>query len=101
MDLGLIAAQARKNSERWFPDLHAEEDMKVFYGLALAGEVGELCNLTKKYVRHYKGTTVSEDDVRGELADVFTYLILLADEWKIDLLDAFEAKQAVCEERWG
>lgn len=101
MDLSLIGKQARHNSESWFPQLHATEDMAVFYSLALAGEVGELCNITKKYVRTSDRSLFYQNDIGGELADIFTYLLLLADELQIDLLDEFEAKQEICEARWG
>lgn len=101
MDLSLIAKQARHNSERWFPQLHISEDMASFYSLALAGEVGELCNITKKYVRTSNRSIFRENGIGAELADIFTYLLLLADELQIDLLNEFEAKQAICEARWG
>lgn len=102
MDLSLMGVQARKNSERWFPGLHhSDQDLKVFYSLALAGEAGELCNLVKKYVRTENLTVLREGGIGSELADIFTYLLLLANELKIDLLDEFKAKQAICEARWG
>lgn len=100
MDLSLVARQARHNSERWFGVMHDEHPstLKYFYGLALAGEVGELANLLKKHWRTQEQNTL---DVADELADAFTYLLLLADELRVDLLDALEKKQAVCEARWG
>jgi NTP pyrophosphatase (non-canonical NTP hydrolase) len=102
MDLSLMGRQARHNSERWFPGLHySNEDLRVFYSLALAGEVGELCNIVKKYVRTGNETRLREGGIGSELADIFTYLLLLCDELKIDLFAEFEAKQAICEARWG
>jgi NTP pyrophosphatase (non-canonical NTP hydrolase) len=100
MDLTLVARQSRWNSERWFPELHSGNiDLGPFYALALAGEVGEVCNLIKKTVRN-KNMIIAKD-LELEMADVFTYLLLLADEYAIDLMEAFEAKQKVCELRWG
>ena len=101
MDLTLVARQARRNSERWFPKLH-DGTIKLgpFYCLALAGEVGEACNIMKKAVRHVL-VKPSKDDFASELADIFTYLMLLADEYQIDLMAEFEKKQSVCEMRWG
>lgn len=97
MDLTPIAHECRRNSERWFPALHANEDMTVFYSLALAGEVGEMCNLIKKYIR---SGWLPATESRSGLADIFTYLLLLADELHIDLIHALQEKQLVCEERW-
>lgn len=100
MDLSLVAQQLRWNSERWFPELHdGHVDLGPFYALALAGEVGEVCNLIKKTVR-YMNTTVP-GNLASEIADVFTYLMLLANEYQVDVMEALHAKQAVCEERWG
>lgn len=103
MSLSRLAIQARTNSERWFPLVHDEHQqavpLSVHYALGLVGEAGEVANLVKKALR--KGDA---DDIEGlgdELADVFTYLILLADEQGVDLMAAFEAKQAICEQRWG
>lgn len=103
MDLSLMAKQARHNSERWFVDLHARsaETVRLHYVLGLAGEAGEVANLFKKIHTGKRSLEQSQDDIAGELADVFTYLLLLADECRVDLLDAFEAKQAICEQRWG
>ncbi|MCP5157730.1 MAG: hypothetical protein H6983_26390 [Ectothiorhodospiraceae bacterium] len=39
--------------------------------------------------------------LEAELADVLTYLLVLAHELGIDMEAAVEAKQAVCVERWG
>jgi NTP pyrophosphatase (non-canonical NTP hydrolase) len=98
MDLSLIGREVRRNSERWFPKLHETEDLMVFYSLALAGEVGEICNLVKKNMRY---SDFDLEAIRLEIADVFTYLLLLADELHIDLFDAFQEKQMICEKRWG
>lgn len=99
MDITLIARQARWNSERWFPALHAgNPDLTVFYTLGLVGEAGEVANLIKKEIRQVGG---DRSKLADELADVFTYLILLADECQVDLIEAFEAKQRICEQRWG
>lgn len=51
-----------------------------FLSLALAGEVGELCNVIKKYWRDGKLTNYEE-----ELADVYIYLGLLAENLGVDL----------------
>lgn len=69
-------------------------DSPTYWGCALAGEVGEACNLIKKYAR---GDFDNEDgkiigkldkfkyDLGKELADIFNYLELVARYFKIDL----------------
>jgi len=68
------------------------------WGNALAGEVGELCNVIKKYRRIQTGVDNPDVDeqsvevllaqIRDELADVQCYLDLTADFFNIDLGDA-------------
>lgn len=68
--------------------------------LALAGEVGELANLAKKYDRgdfdydHLMGL------VPGELADILIYVLKLAYQGDIDLERAFLDKIAQNEGRF-
>lgn len=55
----------------------------IYWSNALAGEVGELCNLVKK---QYRDGTFLEVEMAEELADVFIYVVLMArDILKIDL----------------
>lgn len=101
LTLAQIATISRANSERWFPVLHARswDDLAIHYVLGLVGEAGEVADLQKK-----AGTgrfDVTNDQFAAELADVFTYLVLLAHHAGVDLIDAWQRKQAVCEERWG
>lgn len=96
-----IGDLSRTNSERWFPALHAKswDDIAIHYVLGLVGEAGEVADLQKK-----AGTgrrDVTHDEMASELADVFTYLVLLAGHCGVDLIAEWNAKQAVCEERWG
>lgn len=73
------------------------------WACALAGEVGEACNLVKK---HRRGD-FSEDDVgfrfavAEELADVVIYADLLAARLGIDLASAVREKFNVVSERRG
>jgi NTP pyrophosphatase (non-canonical NTP hydrolase) len=100
--LDSIAAEARRNSERWFPFVHDEDaavvPLAVHYALGMCGEAGEVANLIKKALR--KGETTSEG-LADELADVFIYLLLLADEAGINLYAAYQHKRDICEKRWG
>lgn len=67
-------------------DPNAWSPMK--WGCALAGEVGELCNVLKKYERQLPSDPKPDDlygSVCEEIADVLTYLDLLAAWFDVDL----------------
>jgi NTP pyrophosphatase (non-canonical NTP hydrolase) len=92
----------RANSERWFPELHASgQDLRVFYALGMSGEVGEVANEVKKSIRGHVTNGVRRIEIGPELADVFTYLLLLADEYGVDLIEEYERKVKVNCDRWG
>lgn len=55
------------------------------WACALAGEVGEACNLVKKLRR---GEAIPAQQIAKELADVITYCDLLAKRLDIDLESA-------------
>lgn len=58
------------------------------WGCALAGEVGELCNMLKKYERQMPSDPSPDDlhaEIAKEIADVFIYLDLLASTFDLDL----------------
>lgn len=102
-DLHELAVHMRENSERWFPRLHSKgpDDqipLHQFYTLGLVGEAGEVANIVKKAAR--QGILYPED-LAPELADGFTYLLLLTHEMHIDLIGAYHEKEKICEERWG
>ena len=65
---------------------------------ALAGEVGEVCNLTKKEKRDRREIY---DDLADEIGDVLTYLGLLAAHYGIDLAAAAVAKFNEISKRHG
>lgn len=56
---------------------------------ALAGEVGETCNLIKKLER---GEVIDKDDIAKEIADVIIYADILAAQFGIDLGQAVRDK---------
>lgn len=56
---------------------------------AVCGEAGELANLCKKVRR---GEQVPTQDIADEIADVFTYLDLLATRCGIDMQEAVRSK---------
>lgn len=102
-DLNRLAGEMRANSERWFPGWHSDRlgmPLRVAYTLGLAGEVGEVANVVKKLARD--GESPERLAQLGpELADCFTYLLLLAQECEVDLVAEYEAKVSVNEARWG
>ena len=74
------------------------------WGCALAGEVGELCNVLKKYERQLP-TDPTPDDLRAaigkEIADVAIYLDLLAAWFDYDLARLIERKFNESSKRLG
>jgi len=73
-------AESFEGCEEWSP---------MQWGCALAGEVGELCNLLKKQERD---GDVAPFEIADEIADVLTCLDLLADQQGIDLWSAVRRK---------
>ena len=72
--------------------------------LALAGEVGELASLMQwvpdEEMERWLKDENNQTDLEAELADVFSYLLRLADTAGIDLSRALEAKIALNESRY-
>lgn len=100
MALSDLASHMRENSERWFPRWHdGTLPLPIAYALGLGGEVGEVLNVVKKMHRDGAGQAHA-DDLALELADCFTYLMLLVDEAGVDLMAAYTAKEHICEQRF-
>lgn len=59
------------------------------WGLALAGETGELCNKVKK---RNAGQEISNSEMAEELADVVIYAALMASSLKLDLASSVAYK---------
>lgn len=78
-----------KHSHSWIP---------LAWGGALAGEVGELCNFLKKLSR---GDKIPKKKMAHEIADIMTYLSLVADQLDIDLESAIIEKFNIVSKRWG
>ena len=79
-----------KNVERCEQVFHGvNEWMPWDWSNAMAGEVGEVCNLTKKMLR---GEEIDKSEVAKEIADVIIYADLLAARLTIDLEDAIIKK---------
>lgn len=67
-----------------------------YWGCALAGEVGEACNLIKKHERDGLDIT---DMLPLELADIFNYIVLIARRYNIDLEEAIWKKLDILKKR--
>ncbi|QLY33495.1 nucleotide pyrophosphohydrolase [Nocardia huaxiensis] len=90
-------------------DFATERDWNQFHTpknlvMALMGEVGELSEIFQ-WLTPEQSAAISNDDhgrarVEEELADVFIYLLRLADVLQIDLVAAAEAKVRSNEERY-
>jgi len=81
-------ANVNRNAQS-FPGCNEWEG--VDWGNALAGEVGEACNVVKKIKRD--GYSVNRvDALEKELADVVCYADLLASHYGIDLGEAVRSK---------
>ncbi len=75
----LRAANVARDNAMWPGEASWTEND---WAVAVAGEVGEMCNLLKKRKR---GDLVMDADIAKEMADAVTYLDLLANKLGIDL----------------
>lgn len=96
---------------RWHPGFPDDEAWTgADWSNAVCGEAGEMANVVKKLRRLETGTMPGPDDppknvlrsmLADEIADVFTYLDLLATFYRIDLPAAVVAKFNRVSERQG
>ena len=70
----------------------------TFFGLALAGEVGELANFIKKEARD---GVCKKAEIEKEIADILIYLDLLANQYNINLSDVTISKFNEVSDRIG
>ncbi len=96
----LLSQQALEDSRRWFPE---SAESVAFTTLALAGEVGEVANIVKKIERGSLRWTDAKVryDLAMEIADVYTYLVVLAGQCGVDLEKAYAAKRIENAQRFG
>lgn len=90
-------ANDRRNAAVFQNDGWGETD----WGCALAGEVGELCNILKKRRRHGDDRAHLFEEAAKEIADVQIYLDLLARHMGVNLADATVRKFNEVSERRG
>lgn len=95
--------------QRSLSEFAARRDWQQFHtpknlAMALAGESGELVALFQWLTPEQSATIMTRpdeaDQVRAELADVFAYLLRLADILDIDLANALRAKITLNESRY-
>jgi NTP pyrophosphatase (non-canonical NTP hydrolase) len=99
--IGVLQVQCLSDSERWFGDSVAYHSLP-HHSLALAGEVGEFCNIVKKIDR---GSLDIKDakvryDLQMEITDVFVYLLNIAGLIGVDLEKSYKHVRALNEERF-
>ena len=87
LDLNLFRLENLQRCEAVFHELDSWSPTD--WACALAGEVGELCNLLKKQRR---GDQVDSNEIAKEIADVLTYLDLLASRCGVNLSESTVAK---------
>ncbi|WP_238422595.1 MazG nucleotide pyrophosphohydrolase domain-containing protein [Gordonia sp. 'Campus'] len=86
---------------RWSAAISEQDTSALMHNsLALAGEVGELANLVKKYDRGDFPFAHLLDLLPGELADIAIYVVKLAYQSGIDLEAALLAKLSENENRF-
>lgn len=100
-DLNTLAGLCLTDSRRWFGDTNTTEDLG-YMALAMAGEVGEFCNVVKKIER--KSLDLSDAKtwlmLSSELTDVLVYLLNIAGMLHIDLEKSFMAVRGANEKRF-
>lgn len=97
----LSAANAARQPE-YGPD--AGNESLLYWSTALAGEVGELCNVVKKLDREARGQKSSRAgvaDLADEIADVAIYLDLMATSAGVDLQAAIVRKFNATSDKLG
>jgi NTP pyrophosphatase (non-canonical NTP hydrolase) len=93
-----IVDQCLEDSKEWFPTV--AEDIK-HHCLSLAGEVGELCNVLKKWDRGSTDDECARQMMVDETADVFIYLCNIAALLGMNLEAEYDRKRAFNARRFG
>lgn len=100
-----FAAQCLRDCYEWFPEWEQEpaERQIVHFTLGMAGEVGEVVELIKKWQGGRPGCTLAAitDRVAEEMCDVLQYLGDLATFLDLDLDGAMAAKRAANARRFA
>lgn len=106
-DLNEFARQCLDDCYTWFPTMANEtaERQIVHFTLGMAGEVGEVVELIKKWHGGRPGYNIEDRELLGriaeEICDVLQYVGDLAFFLDLDLDRAMDAKRAANAERFG
>ena len=100
MDIKEFKKLQKEFEDKYIGHFSDNPDDLLFFATALAGELGEFANLVKKYYRQEKlNTKVTTDDKRDykpemkeEIIDIFTYLLIVANILDIDIEKEYLAK---------
>jgi NTP pyrophosphatase (non-canonical NTP hydrolase) len=102
MNMNDRVKQAVEDSHIWWPQIPHTQHMLAFWLLCLGGEVGELQNKAKKYLR---GSIPTWEEARpilaDELVDVFVYAFNVAAALGIDLEAEYNKKREHNDGRWN
>jgi NTP pyrophosphatase (non-canonical NTP hydrolase) len=90
-----IPQQCLDDGVRWFGNSQTPVDM----ALGLCGESGEVAEVIKKLRRGSISFPEAQEKIKGELADVFTYLMALCGMYEVNIIDAYYEKRIENEER--
>lgn len=85
----------------WDPDRKADLS---FFGVELAGEVGEACNVIKKLERErigIRGSRATMEQLAEELADIVICVDLIAMHCGIDMEEAIQKKFNATSEKYA
>jgi NTP pyrophosphatase (non-canonical NTP hydrolase) len=108
-NMAALQERAWNHSKSWFPTLHAKggEYRVAHFTFGLAGETGEVVEVIKKGHRKddFLGG-INMEKLGQEMADVFSYLLDLAHEMQINLLEEYEKIEVANQARfeaggWG
>lgn len=81
--LDSLRVKNTKRCKMLFPNIRKEP--LIYWTNAIAGEVGELCNITKKIVRGDKDVHYVRKDIEKELADIVIYIDLFCGILNLDI----------------
>lgn len=86
-----------RDTKSYFPN-HAET--LDYLAIAMAGEVGEVCNVIKKFDRGSINGALLREELSKELPDILIYLVMLAEKVGVDLQQAWIDKKEYNDSRF-
>jgi len=92
-----LLKRQREIDETYFKGIRENTSLS-YWGLAIGGEVGELQNYIKKYIRNHPKDESKEKlrlRIAEESADILIYLLILSDIFDFDLRETTYQKQEI------